>query len=686
MSNRAVRDPKLIFFAELTYDTTVVSLEHFPIATGYIAGYAEKRFPGVFNYRIFKFAGPLLDAIDRDRPGILGLNHNCWNHNLGLLVAEHYRKAVPEGLVVFGGCSFPFDAEGQREFFLSHPDVDIFVPFDGEFGFAEVLGRYLREGMDRKRILSGEAIDGAAFLDRVDGLLRAGKTIDRPASLDEIPSPYLTGRLDEFFEDLRLTPMVQCTRGCPFPCAYCWAGNFYNRHVKHFSPERVAAELEYIAARRKGTGNRLLTFADSNFGMYEHDERAAEKIVELQKRWGFPSSFYSPCGKDNKERVFRIIRQIKNAAAIVSVQSTDPTIQRNVQRAPIDIDSYRQIVQQFKAIDIPVETEIITGLPGETVQTHLQTIRDLITLGVDEIHPFTLMFLPSTELSSPESQARNQWDKRYRIIPRNFGEYRGRICFEVETVGVGSNTYTFDDYLYLRGFHGALRVIFNHAFFSEFSSYLLGSGVDLFGFSLDFYEKAKTLTDSAGEQMRAFLREAREEIWSSRQELEAYYRQRENYEKLLTGEKGENLLGKYKMITVTDNFDAWCDFYYSQALAAVRAVNPGGDYAGELQDIRTHVMCKSSGMLGEGNQNGEIVRATLDHDIFAWIRDRFARPLSEYRLTGPTEAEYRISEEGQKSLRDLIRGHAGQKSSLWKAASSRFFLPEMFRVGKFVDS
>ncbi|NLH15020.1 MAG: radical SAM protein [Phycisphaerae bacterium] len=679
-------DRHLVYLAELTYDTTVVSLEHFPIATGYIAGYAEKQFPGRFDYRIFKFAEPLLDAIDRDPPAILGLGRFSWNETLGLLVAEHYRKRVPDGLLVFGGCSFPPDPDGQRDFFLAHPAADLFVTFDGEFGFAEVLRRYLREDGDRRQILASEPIDGVVFLDRAKNELRTGNTLPRPADLDTIPSPYLSGRLDSFFDDLRLTPMVQSTRGCPFPCGYCWAGNAYNSCVRHFSPARVAAELDYIAARRRDTGNRLLTLADSNFGMYTHDEAVGEKIVSLQKECGFPSSFYSPCGKDNKDRVLGIIRRIKNAAAIVSVQSTDPVIQTNVHRKPIDLNSYRQIVHQFKSLNIPVETEIITGLPGETVQTHLQTLRDIISLGVDEIHPFTLMFLQGTDLDTPQSQARYGWDKRYRIIPRNFGKIRGRICFEIETVGVGSNTFSFDDYLYCRGLHGALRIVFNHALFIEFSTYLLQAGADIFDFCLDFYKLARELPDAAGDQMRAFLREARDEVWSSRGELEAFYRRTENYEKLLSGEQGENLLGKYKTITVTDNFDPWCDFYHRRTLAAVAAKHPGAAdrIAAELGDIRTHVLAKASGILDVPNQNAEPVIVSLAHDVFAWIGEHFSRPLSDYRLAAPRTARYQISPEGQTYLQDLIRCHAGRKASLWKAFSSRYYLPEFFRVGAFV--
>ena len=48
--------------------------------------------------------------------------------------------------------------------------------------------------------------------------------MDRIKSLDEIPSPYLTGILDEFF-DGRLVPMIQTNRGCPFSCTFCVDGS-----------------------------------------------------------------------------------------------------------------------------------------------------------------------------------------------------------------------------------------------------------------------------------------------------------------------------------------------------------------------------------------------------------------------------------------------------------------------------
>ena len=63
-------DRQLVYLAELTYDTTVVSLEHFPIATGYIAEYAEKTFPGTAGVVVAMDAktGFLLALVDRPAP------------------------------------------------------------------------------------------------------------------------------------------------------------------------------------------------------------------------------------------------------------------------------------------------------------------------------------------------------------------------------------------------------------------------------------------------------------------------------------------------------------------------------------------------------------------------------------------------------------------------------------------
>ena len=64
-----------------------------------------------------------------------------------------------------------------------------------------------------------------------------------------LPSPYLMGLLDEFFDD-KLHPLVQTSRGCPYSCTFCHDGiDYMNKTRKKFSVDRIREELIYIADR-----------------------------------------------------------------------------------------------------------------------------------------------------------------------------------------------------------------------------------------------------------------------------------------------------------------------------------------------------------------------------------------------------------------------------------------------------
>ena len=54
---------------------------------------------------------------------------------------------------------------------------------------------------------------------------------ERIKDLDEIPSPYLNGMMDKFF-DGKLTPFLETNRGCPFTCSFCHTGSDYFHKLK----------------------------------------------------------------------------------------------------------------------------------------------------------------------------------------------------------------------------------------------------------------------------------------------------------------------------------------------------------------------------------------------------------------------------------------------------------------------
>ena len=68
----------------------------------------------------------------------------------------------------------------------------------------------------------------------------SGKLLPRMVNLDRIPSPYLIGMMDKFFDEY-LTPMIQTARGCPYSCTFCHDGLPYMTKYQRFSIDRITS-------------------------------------------------------------------------------------------------------------------------------------------------------------------------------------------------------------------------------------------------------------------------------------------------------------------------------------------------------------------------------------------------------------------------------------------------------------
>ena len=72
----------------------------------------------------------------------------------------------------------------------------------------------------------------------------SNEKIERIMDLSEIPSPYLSGRLDEFL-DGKLLPITQTNRGCPFTCTFCTEGQRYWTKVRRKPRDIIENELYF---------------------------------------------------------------------------------------------------------------------------------------------------------------------------------------------------------------------------------------------------------------------------------------------------------------------------------------------------------------------------------------------------------------------------------------------------------
>ena len=301
------------------------------------------------------------ETVDKlSRCDIVGFSTYVWNKNYNYTLARKVKERNPKCVILFGGPEMPIT---KKDIFKKLPFIDLVIKSEGEMILRELL----------------DAITHNTEWDNIKGLLinSNGDVIDtgngeRISNLEELPSPYLTGVFDKIMAettDVEWNATIETNRGCPYACTFCdWGSLTYNK-VKKFGLEKVFAELEWIA--KKGCG--FVTITDANFGMFvERDNAIADKLIEVQEKYGCPNSFSMSWAKDQKPEVFDIVfKLIKNPkfnqGLTVSVQSMDLDVLENIKRKNLAQHKIENIFALCDKNNVPVYTEIILGLPGETV-------------------------------------------------------------------------------------------------------------------------------------------------------------------------------------------------------------------------------------------------------------------------------------------------------------------------------
>jgi len=648
--------PLKIYLGDLTYTTLSLATEAFPLNIGYVGAYCEKVFGDQVEITLFKYVYDLELAIHESAPDILALSNYPWNHALDLELFDMMHGIRPETMCVMGGSNIDHQPHQQAGFMKAKPMIDIYVYLEGEIGFSNIVGEILNgseQGLDRAR-LKKEPIPGCLFIDAQGEFVR-GPAIPRQRSMDEYPSPYLTGLMDKFF-DGKLSPMLETNRGCPFSCSFCHEGHSTFQKVNFFSMERVIAELEYVAQRVKEPVHNLM-FCDPNFGMYHRDVEICESIAAIQAKTGWPKDIFATTGKNNKERIAQSLYELNGTMQMwLSVQSLDETVLENIKRTNISLDDMMHLQDSLTANKLPSMSEIILGLPGETYESHIKSISSLVMAGVDFISAYTLMLLSGTEMNSPEQREKWGFKTKFRILPRDFGKLaNGRNVIEVEEVAVGTKTMSFEEYLALRRYHLIISVIYNGKPFAALFKLLRELDLDAFLFLKDVIERVSEAPASVQELMADFEDETKNELWESEQELREFYSHDVNYDRLVSGELGSNLLQKYISISLSEAPEHWAEYVFlvAQDFASKQINNSEPSVLEKLDNINRYCTARVRNLF-DPDRLTVIPEEVLGYDIEEWVEDLSGRSLEELTYDSPRRMKFMFTDEQYKVTEDYI--------------------------------
>lgn len=308
---------------------------------------------------------------------------SCYNWNMPtfLKMIAEFKRVCPELVVVAGGPQVQ-----HYEPYIRGCGIDLLVMGEGEQTFVELLDR---DEADWPQI------KGLVFVDGQGDVVDTGAR-ERISDLSTLPSPVEAVPTVDIDGNQIRWAAYETMRGCPYKCAFCqWGTGAIGSPVRRFPLERVERDLQLLVEK----GVEGILFCDSNFGALPDDPDKARQLIALKQRYGRPIHFATCWSKNHNARVQSVVRDLHGAGLLehytMALQTLTPEALALSDR--VNMRDYADVVKRTVADGIPIVSELIWGLPGETLANFCDNLDELTKYFPSHtIYPYAM--LPGTEL------------------------------------------------------------------------------------------------------------------------------------------------------------------------------------------------------------------------------------------------------------------------------------------------
>lgn len=639
----------LIYLADLTHTGPVISSNYFPLAVGLLGSQLLREIPELVEIEIFKYPQDLSKAVERRMPKIIGFTNYSWNCNLAYQYAKHIKEASPETIILFGGPNYGSVQDEMTWFWKRYPLIDFYVVKEGEVAIVELVRALHEVDYDPLRLKKARTPLGNCHY-WWKGELIIGKDLPRVKSIEELPSPYLDGLMDKFFDGV-LTPLIHTTRGCPFKCTFCTEGaDYYNKVAQRVSLED---ELRYIA-ERIGTVPDL-GCSDANFGMFKQDIEKSRIIHSIQKEFDWPKRFNVSTGKNMKERVINVAQMLGGALNVAaSLQSTDENVLNNIKRDNISLEALDVMRQETGESGGDTYTELILGLPGDSKKAHIKTLKDVIDTDMGIIRMYQLILLPQTELNTPDTRNAYEMKTKHRLMPRSFGKYEilgKEFCaIESEEICIENNSLSFNDYVECRELDMTVEIIHNGGIFDELKGFCKWLELSWFDFLMMFYAGRRSHSEGITKLYDTFREQTTEDIFDTRDELDVAIEK--NIDVFLDSEGSSNEMANAKAFAFFQLQEEIHEALFKQAKKLLKdrgSLDP--NFILYLNELEEYCRLKKVDVTSDLE-----LKMTCNFDFSAIKEQAYAVDPRSFKLLEPSEVTICHSKE----QKEMIKGYLHQ--------------------------
>jgi radical SAM superfamily enzyme YgiQ (UPF0313 family) len=305
----------------------------------------------------------IVEALLSYNPAIVGLGVYIWNVTQTTQVVRLLKALRPEVKVVLGGPEVSHEVEAQEICRLA----DHVITGWGDVSFPKLCRALVHGPQPLMKVIVGEQ-----------------------PPLDQIEMPYAHYSDEDIAKRLLY---VEASRGCPFKCEFCLSS--LDKTAWPFDLDAFLAQMDALYAR----GARHFKFVDRTFNLkVDNSVRILQFFLDrmsaawppegartaTREREGHPDApdlfvHFEVVPDQLPDRLKELIAQFPAGTLQfeVGIQSLNPRVQQRISRKQDHArtrDNIRWLITQSQA---HLHTDLIFGLPGETLESFAQGFDEL---------------------------------------------------------------------------------------------------------------------------------------------------------------------------------------------------------------------------------------------------------------------------------------------------------------------
>lgn len=317
----------------------------------------------IHEFDINQPAHEIVEAILSHEPRIVGMGVYIWNAEQSRIVAAMLKRVRPDILLILGGPEISYETEQQA----ITQSADFVLTGEADLGFADLCRNLLAGRRPLMKII--------------------------PCALPEFSQLVLPYDLYTEQDIVHRVVYVEASRGCPFKCEFCLSS--LDVPLRNVPLDNFLGEMHKLLDR----GLRQFKFVDRTFnlnlsisrailqffldrytpGLFLHFEMIPDRLPEALREWiaKFPAGSLQ----------FEIGIQTFN-------EEVGKRISRKQDNAKLE-DNLRFLTNQT---GVHIHTDLIAGLPGETLESFAAGFDRVLALSPQEIQVGILKRLRGTPI------------------------------------------------------------------------------------------------------------------------------------------------------------------------------------------------------------------------------------------------------------------------------------------------